>query len=980
VEILDLPLGAVVGVGGYTNDFITLPAVSEWSTRSAGTSGGFGSAAIASAAVLDAYVQSNDLSLTFSALASSTVSPPSAAATAVWCSAGYVQTRPTQNACTLMMATLVNNSGLQATNLALAYEYATNRATAVTEEVRGLRVYYSLTGASNSWVLVPGLSQTTQGILSTNVLLAGIWSNRTAMYLLWADANGSGAPDDANDIDSFSVAVAGGIPLAAGCALAAPADGQSFGAPAEVSLVASASAGPGGTLAGVGFYTVREGQLGSVQAAPFVVNAIFDAGTYLLYAVATNSEGETFYSRTNAITVTNVPFSVALTKPVAGAAYGAPAMVSLAASAQAGSGSVLLGLGFYDAAGGWLASALSAPYTNAASLAAGTHYLYAVATNNQGLVCYSGTNAITVTNVPLQVVLTNPVNGATYGYPGTLTCAATVQSGSSGQGIRSAAFYQITGGSAACLGSVAVSPYTWPVAGLAEGPHGFFAVVTNLGGEVAYSGTNWITVSALIAGTVSREPYLGSRGETNIAIRWRTAETTVGRVRFGTNSASLDRYADDGASRTDHVVALTGLAPDTRYYYCIGTPNGVLKQSASYYFTTAPRIGTARSTRIWFLSDFGQKGDATQVAVRNAYQSLTATEGKEADLWLTGGDNEQSGLAGADSDYQTSVFNVYSNLLPNLPVFPTPGNHDGGAASAYWNIFDVPTQGQAGGSASGNAHYYSYDYGNIHFISLDAFNTATDSSSAMLAWMTNDLAATKQRWIVAYWHAPVYCKVFYDSDSLAQSVAMRQNFVPVLEKYGVDLVLNGHSHVLQRSFFVNRHYGIASTFSETNKVVAGSGRIDDTGAYIKTGTAGAVYVVAPTGCGMTRSGSLHAACYTMVNSAAGSIVVDVNGDRLDFRMVSSTGTIADYFTILKQGGQSVSRPYLTGKPLVSQGVFTVGFAGTPGLVYTVQRTDNLQSGWVNWTNITAPVSSIILLQDPVGTAPRRLYRLVYPAQ
>jgi acid phosphatase type 7 len=299
----------------------------------------------------------------------------------------------------------------------------------------------------------------------------------------------------------------------------------------------------------------------------------------------------------------------------------------------------------------------------------------------------------------------------------------------------------------------------------------------------------------------------------------------------------LNFYADDTSSRTDHAVTLTGLMPETKYYYSIGTTAGTIRASTNYYFFTAPPQGASRATRIWFLSDYGN-GDGTQTDVRDEYLAYLASTGQGTDLWLTGGDNEQSGLTGADSAYQTTAFNVYSNIFQNTPVFPCPGNHDGGSSSAYWTIYDLPYQGQAGGYASGNAHYYSFDYGNIHFISLDAFNTSTDVGSPMLMWLTNDLASTTQAWIIAYWHAPVYCKVFYDSDSVSQLVAMRQNFAPLLESYGVDVVLTGHSHSLQRTSLLKQHYGSSTTFSPTNKVDGGNGRPDDTGAYLKPGRAG----------------------------------------------------------------------------------------------------------------------------------------------
>ena len=201
------------------------------------------------------------------------------------------------------------------------------------------------------------------------------------------------------------------------------------------------------------------------------------------------------------------------------------------------------------------------------------------------------------------------------------------------------------------------APYSNQLSGLTDGSYSFFAVVTNNLNATAISTTNAITVSSLVSGTVTRGPYLGSRGTTNITIRWRTTETTVGRVRFGLALGSLTSFADDTTSRTDHSVTLTGLTPETKYYYSIGTTAGTIQASANYYFSTAPPVGSSRATRMWFISDYGG-GDATQTAVRDAYLNYTTTNGHATDVWLTGGDNEQSGMTGADATYQTTVFNV----------------------------------------------------------------------------------------------------------------------------------------------------------------------------------------------------------------------------------------------------------------------------------------------------------------------------------
>ena len=78
---------------------------------------------------------------------------------------------------------------------------------------------------------------------------------------------------------------------------------------------------------------------------------------------------------------------------------------------------------------------------------------------------------------------------------------------------------------------------------------------------------------------------------------------------------------------------------------------------------------------------------------------------------------------------------------------------------------------------------------------------------------------------------------------------MRQNFLPILEDAGVDLILSGHSHTYERSFLIDGHYGTAATFTNAMKKDGGNGRADGTGAYNKSTPGpgpheGAVYAVA----------------------------------------------------------------------------------------------------------------------------------------
>jgi len=412
-----------------------------------------------------------------------------------------------------------------------------------------------------------------------------------------------------------------------------------------------------------------------------------------------------------------------------------------------------------------------------------------------------------------------------------------------------------------------------------------------------------------LAEVVTRGPYLQTATPSGVTIRWRTDVPATSRVSYGTVLGSLSSRVDDSTLTTEHEVAITGLVSGRRYYYAVGTTTAVLEgDDAAHTFATLPTPGATTPTRIWVIGDAGT-GSSEQIAVRNAWTSYSG--GQPADVWLMLGDNAYD--AGLDTEYQTKVFNVYQSMLRNTTLWPTRGNHDvlhSGANNDYYDIFTMPTSGQAGGLASGTEAYYSFDYGNIHFICLDSEGTDRSPSGAMATWLKNDLAATGRDWVIAYWHHPPYTKGSHDSDNSADSGGrmgdMRANILPIMDSLGVDVVLSGHSHSYERSILLNGHYGVSSTLTNAMKIDAGDGRESGNGAYQKVtlGTGpreGCVYAVAGSS-GHTEGGSLnHPVMVTSLNTL-GSMVVDVDGNRLIARFIDSTGAVRDNFTILKGSG------------------------------------------------------------------------------
>jgi acid phosphatase type 7 len=425
-------------------------------------------------------------------------------------------------------------------------------------------------------------------------------------------------------------------------------------------------------------------------------------------------------------------------------------------------------------------------------------------------------------------------------------------------------------------------------------------------------GVIWQSRASSQTATVTRGPYLQTGTPASIVVRWRTDTATDSRVRYGTVAGNLTLAADNLASTTEHEVQVIGLSPDTRYYYSVGTTTSTLAGGPDYAFFTAPPAGSTQPIRIWAIGDSGTADDRAQ-AVRNAYASHTGT--RYTDVWLMLGDNAYND--GTDTEYQSAVFNMYPTFLRQTVLWPTIGNHDANTTPPpYFQIFTLPRNGEAGGVASGTEAYYSFDYGNIHFICVDSMTSELSSGGPMMTWMQNDIASTTKNWIIAYWHHPPYSKGSHDSDTDQQLTQMRENAVPILENFGVDLVLTGHSHSYERSYLLDGHYGESGTLTSSMIKDSGSGRDDEAdGAYVKpTGATaphqGAVYVVAGSS-GLTSGGSLNHPAMFISLDELGSMVLDIDGNRLDAKFLRETGAIEDHFTIIKGPGTGNTPPMVT---------------------------------------------------------------------
>lgn len=415
-------------------------------------------------------------------------------------------------------------------------------------------------------------------------------------------------------------------------------------------------------------------------------------------------------------------------------------------------------------------------------------------------------------------------------------------------------------------------------------------------------------------------PYLQMGSQTSANVRWRTSIASKSRVMMGTTLGTYPIIVSDNALVVDHDIRVTGLMPNTKYYYRFGTDTSIIQGDSTNFFTTAPADTSTRRVTVAFFGDCGQNNLSYQTNTLNAYRNFLSTNGmKAADLMLLGGDNAYNN--GTDAEFSNKFFAPYSgNILKNHILFPTPGNHDydNGArfdvGVPYFSLFTTPTSGESGGVPSGTEAYYSYDWGNIHFLSLDSYgkgdgNTTRmfDTLGAQVTWIKADLAANTKKWVIAYWHHPPYTMTSHNSDATSELINIRQNFIRILERYGVDLILCGHSHAYERSYLMKGHYGSEASFNKAAHTTDSStakydGSANSCPYYYASGKYdhGTVYVVAgSSGASGGVQGSFPHNALPIALNDAGMFFLDINDNRLDAKFVRANNTIFDQFTIMK---------------------------------------------------------------------------------
>ena len=267
--------------------------------------------------------------------------------------------------------------------------------------------------------------------------------------------------------------------------------------------------------------------------------------------------------------------------------------------------------------------------------------------------------------------------------------------------------------------------------------------------------------------TVERKPLLVFAEEANsYKLLWNTPATN--KVVFGekdTAGTELTAEEDTVDGKTSgYCATFANLEPGKTYYYKFADDDYV-------YFNTP------KATDFTFAACSDHQLSNTNIQI-----GAKAIVTKKPDFVISAGDICNDGYS--SSEWEKRFFELFVSNIAGLPFAAAPGNHDG------WNLFaDVLGQ---------DKRYHSFVYGNTRFIMLDV-EAAFTPDTQQYKWLEEILKNDTSTWKIVALHESPYCCV----PTHYSNLLVRDNLVPLFEKYGVNLVLGGHMHAYDRTKVVN---------------------------------------------------------------------------------------------------------------------------------------------------------------------------------
>lgn len=315
--------------------------------------------------------------------------------------------------------------------------------------------------------------------------------------------------------------------------------------------------------------------------------------------------------------------------------------------------------------------------------------------------------------------------------------------------------------------------------------------------------------SMLSAATITKGPWIQNVRTNAAIIMWETSVQTTGNtVDYGTttsygSTANISKDTNIYDTYYLHTVEITGLVTYTKYHFKVNSDS---TPSKTGFFTTAPRKNSDYKIVIYGDSRTGH-------SVHN--QICNSINAEDVTLVVHNGD--YVGCGSTWSDWGNDFFTPAAVMLSNNAFIGCIGNHEASDSSCgswennnlYYSYFSLPTNNTGAPNEHPEA-YYSYYYGDVHFIVLDS-NDANDwegsgygvdyiTGSPQYNWLHNELINNTSKWVVVLEHTPIVSSSYHGQWTSDE----QQYIMPQLENYvansGPLFVFDGDDHTFQHNF------------------------------------------------------------------------------------------------------------------------------------------------------------------------------------
>ncbi|RKN80815.1 purple acid phosphatase family protein [Ulvibacterium marinum] len=321
---------------------------------------------------------------------------------------------------------------------------------------------------------------------------------------------------------------------------------------------------------------------------------------------------------------------------------------------------------------------------------------------------------------------------------------------------------------------------------------------------------------------------------------------------------------------TYHSAVIGNLEPGTTYIYRVGNGGeGNGYWSEWFQYTTAfAETAEEPFSFIYFGDAQNNVKSLWSRVIRNSYRQFP-----EVDFMLHAGDlinDRDANLEWGEWFYAGSFIHA------TVPSMMTPGNHEyrDGVLSSLWRPqFTLPENGPI---EELKETCYAIDYQNMKLISIDAegFDESKQARKSQVKWLDSVLRSNTKKWTAITMHYPIY-----STAKGRDNKRLRQALKPLIDKYGVDLVLQGHDHTYARGYVKNEGKGLTV--------------VDDAGTIYAVSVSGPKMYESQDREWMVRRGE-----FTQLFQ-----IITVTEDSIEYGAYTPIGTLYDAFELIKKNGK-----------------------------------------------------------------------------